>query len=290
MIKKVDKLIEAETFLAGLNSEQRVSFEREIKSYNIVMPMEVRGCGSHGRRCLWDVCGKPMIQWVLEAAKNSKYINKIAVTTEDRQIRDVVESLGVLVIPRPSCTAKDYPRDYRTGFYKRVKPRSLLHPVAVAQHSLPAYIQWHLENFESYYTDIKVTLNANWPMVTTELIDTMIEVAFAVPQAAGVGAYCLCTNTWSFINYEKSNVFPIFPEPFDRQEKFPICRFGGVGIQLDPSQLDYQGGIVLPFPVSEEIALDVHDEEDLYKAQCWMKRRLEGGEKGSKTRETINTK
>jgi len=285
MVKKVDKLIEAEKFLAGLNPEQRADFEREIKSYNIAMTTEVRGCGSHGQRCLWDVCGRPMIQWVLEAAKGSRYINKIAIVTEDRQIRDTVEGLGILVIPRASYTAKDYPRDYRTGFHRRKKPRSLLHLPAEDHHSMPIYAQWHLENMESYYIDVRVALGANWPMVTTELIDNMIEVAFAVPQVAGVTAYCFCTDAWFFINYEKSNVFPIFGEPFDRQEKFPICRSGGVSVQLAPSQLNSQGGIVVPYPVSEEIALDVHTKEDLFKAQCWMRRRLEKekiNEKGGK--------
>lgn len=280
MIKKVDKLIEAEAFLAGLNTEQRVDFEREIKSYNITVLTPVRGCGSHGRRCLWDICNKPMIQWVLEAVKGSKYVNKIAIITEDKEIRDVVEKLGVLVIPRASYTAKDYPRDYRVGFFRRDKPRSLVYEFLKAPDNLIAYGAWHLLNLEGYHMDIRVLLDANRPMVTTELIDKIIEVAFAIPQATFVSTVCFCIDNWFFINYEKSHVFPIFSEPFDRQEKFPIGRFGGVDVQLTPSQLDSHGGIAVPYPVSEETALDVHNKEDLFLAQCYMKRRLEGGKKG----------
>lgn len=282
MAKKVDKLIEAEKFLAGMNAKERETFEKEIKSYNIAVMTEVRGCGSHDRRCLWDICGKPMIQWGLEAAKGSKYINKIAVITEDKEIHNTVEKLGFLVIPRASYTAKDYPVDYRVGYFRRGKPRSLIHSFLDAQKYMPEYAVWHLLELEGYCADVRLRLDANWPMATTELIDTMLEMAFAVPQTMGVQAVHFITDSLRFINYERSNVFPIFPEPFDRQAKFPICYFAGITVSLKPSQLDSQGGIGLPYPVSLEMALDVHDEEDLFLARNYMQRRLEGGEKGSK--------
>lgn len=279
MIKKVDKLIEAEKFLAGMNSREREAFEKEIKSYNIAVMTEVRGCGSHGRRCLWDLCGKPMIQWGLEAAQASKYINKIAVITEDKEIRNTVEKLGFLAIPRASYTAKDYPVDYRTGYFRRGKPRSLMYSFLEAQKYMPEYAAWHLLELEGYCVDVRLRLDANWPMATTELIDTMIEVAFASPQIRAVEAVHFITDSLRFINYEKSNVFPIFFEPFDRQVKFPVCFFAGIIVFLKPSQLDSQGGISLPYPVSLETALDVHDEGDLFLARNYMKHRLEGGEK-----------
>lgn len=56
-----------------------------------------------------DIAGKPLCYWALEAAKNSKYIDEVYVSTEDEKIRKTVESfgLGVKISPRPKELAED---------------------------------------------------------------------------------------------------------------------------------------------------------------------------------------
>ncbi|MCC6276365.1 MAG: 3-deoxy-manno-octulosonate cytidylyltransferase [Oligoflexia bacterium] len=44
---------------------------------------------------LKPILGKPMIQWVVEGALQSKMLDKVVVATDDRRIAQVVESLGV---------------------------------------------------------------------------------------------------------------------------------------------------------------------------------------------------
>lgn len=65
--------------------------------------------GSKGvpRKNIADVCGKPLIYYVLEAAKNSKYISERYVSTEDSEIKSVSESFGAKVITRPDYLATD---------------------------------------------------------------------------------------------------------------------------------------------------------------------------------------
>jgi CMP-N-acetylneuraminic acid synthetase len=65
--------------------------------------------GSKGvpRKNIADICGKPLIQYVIDAAKSSNYISKSYVSTEDEEIKSVVEKLGVNVIDRPPELAKD---------------------------------------------------------------------------------------------------------------------------------------------------------------------------------------
>ena len=65
--------------------------------------------GSKGihRKNIVDICGKPLIGYVLDAAKNSKYITDRYVSTEDLEIKNVVSYLGAKVIDRPLELATD---------------------------------------------------------------------------------------------------------------------------------------------------------------------------------------
>ena len=53
------------------------------------------------RKNLRKLCGKPLIVWTIEAAKQSRHLNWFAVSTEDKEIEDVSRSYGVDVILRP---------------------------------------------------------------------------------------------------------------------------------------------------------------------------------------------
>lgn len=49
-------------------------------------------------KSLLPICGKPLIQWVVERVKRAKCLDSIMVATDDRRIADVVESLGVQAV------------------------------------------------------------------------------------------------------------------------------------------------------------------------------------------------
>ncbi len=54
--------------------------------------------GSKGipRKNVVDFCGKPMIQYTLEAALESKYIDQILVTTDDSEVLEISSNLGII--------------------------------------------------------------------------------------------------------------------------------------------------------------------------------------------------
>ena len=54
-----------------------------------------------------NLCGKPLISWTIEAAKRSKYINKIVVTSDDSEILKIAEKSSVEIIVRPDELASD---------------------------------------------------------------------------------------------------------------------------------------------------------------------------------------
>ena len=65
--------------------------------------------GSKGipRKNLKKINGKSLLQYAIEAGQNSKYINRLIVSTEDEEIKNKSKELGCEVIERPGWLAKD---------------------------------------------------------------------------------------------------------------------------------------------------------------------------------------
>jgi len=59
------------------------------------------------RKNVLDLNGKPLIAWSIEAGLNSKYIDKVVVTSDDDDILNLSKSLGVEILKRPDCLASD---------------------------------------------------------------------------------------------------------------------------------------------------------------------------------------
>ena len=57
---------------------------------------------------IMDLAGKPLIAWTIEAALNSKYIDRVVVSTDDQEISNVSIKYGVEVpFLRPKSLATD---------------------------------------------------------------------------------------------------------------------------------------------------------------------------------------
>lgn len=74
----------------------------------IVAIIPARG-GSKGvpRKNIKPICGRPLIAWSIEAAKKSKYIDRVIVSTEDREIAEVAKQEGAEILWRPKKLATD---------------------------------------------------------------------------------------------------------------------------------------------------------------------------------------
>lgn len=53
------------------------------------------------------ICGKPLIAWTIEAARQSKHLDRFVVSTEDAEIAGISRSFGAEVIDRPADLATD---------------------------------------------------------------------------------------------------------------------------------------------------------------------------------------
>ena len=65
--------------------------------------------GSKGikKKNIRSIAGKPLIAWTIEAARESKFLDRIVVSTEDAEIANVAREWGAEVIDRPVELATD---------------------------------------------------------------------------------------------------------------------------------------------------------------------------------------
>lgn len=60
------------------------------------------------RKNILNLAGKPLIGWTIDAAKNSKYVDSIVVSTDDEEISLISKSFGANVpFIRPDCLSSD---------------------------------------------------------------------------------------------------------------------------------------------------------------------------------------
>ena len=259
--------------------------EKEIKSYHILGLMLVRGREREGKfenKCLWEIEGKSMLQWVLGSASASKYIEKVVVGSENEEVRKIIEEAGAITIARPLEQVIDHPRDFRLGKYKRVKPRSLRHKRYDPKVSSVDYVLERLKEKEGYVADLIVRLSTELPLVKTESIDRLIETFFRDPEAELGIMISLAAPKHYFINEITGRVFPLWidnEQGTDRQEYPHLFTPGGVHIKGRAAATKTSGWKTVHIVVDEEEGMHVHNERDLFLARCYMKNRMKGGEK-----------
>lgn len=108
------------------------------------------------------LAGKPLVGWIIEAAKKSRYINRLIVSTDSEEYAAVAKSFGAEVpCLRPKEFALDHSLDYE-----------------YIRHML----EW-LEKNEGYRPDVVLRLMATVPLQLPEDIDGVIEELIKDPKA-----------------------------------------------------------------------------------------------------------
>lgn len=112
-----------------------------------------------------ELNGKPLIAYTIEAAKGSKYLDRVITSTDSEEIAKVARQYGSETpFMRPAEFATDAATDY-----------------PVFTHAL----KW-LEENEDYKPDIVVQLRPTSPLRTTKHIDDAIELLYNHPNADSV--------------------------------------------------------------------------------------------------------
>ena len=101
------------------------------------------------RKNMLDLCGNPLIAWSIEAGLNSKYIDKVVVSSDDDEILNISLNFGAETIKRPVELASDTATTFDA-------------------------IKHTIDNFEKY--DYIVLLQPTSPLRNEKHIDEAIEL------------------------------------------------------------------------------------------------------------------
>jgi len=115
--------------------------------------------GSKGlpRKNIIPLLGKPLIAWTIEQAKESRYIDKVIVSTDDREIAEVSKKYGAEI--------------------PFLRPKELAEDDSKVIDAILLVIEW-IEKNDMYY-DLIVLLQPTTPLRTSEDIDNSIELLFS---------------------------------------------------------------------------------------------------------------
>ncbi len=108
------------------------------------------------------LAGKPLVGWVLEAARRSKHINRLVVSTDSERYANIARSFGAEVpYLRPPELASDNAPEFE-----------------YVKHML----EW-LEQHEGYQPDILLRMMATVPLQSSEDLDAVVEELLRDPAA-----------------------------------------------------------------------------------------------------------
>jgi N-acylneuraminate cytidylyltransferase len=120
----------------------------------IVAIIPARG-GSKGvsKKNIKHLQGKPLISYSIGHAKKSKYINKVVVSTEDKEIAEISREYGAEIIERPEELAKD----------ESPTINAIFHALEVLKE-------------QNYTPDVVILLQPTSPLCNAEDIDNAAEL------------------------------------------------------------------------------------------------------------------
>ena len=126
----------------------------DINELNVIGVIPARG-GSVGvpLKNIHELCGKPLIYYVIKAALAAKYLRRVIVSTDHDEIARISKECGAEVpFKRPADISEDVPTEF------------------VIQHAVR-----FIEEEEDRKIDIVVTLQATTPLLNSDDIDATVE-------------------------------------------------------------------------------------------------------------------
>ena len=210
--------------------------------------------GSKGipRKNIKKIAGKPLLAYTAKAALGSSYISRVVLSTEDQEIRQVGNELG-LEIPfiRPDNLAQDNTPS-----------------LPVVQHVLVM-----LERQENYKPDLIVLLQPTSPLRTSKHIDEALELFINQNADSLVSVTEVPHNMkpYSVMKSKKNGTivpFLIYEENKNiRQQKPKFFARNGAAIYISTYECimknnSLYGSKILPYFMKKEDSFDLDDEID----------------------------
>lgn len=218
------------------------------------------GSKSIPKKNITDLGGKPLLCYVLEAIKKSKYVTRVIVDTEDKEIADVARKYGAEV--------------------PYLRPKELATDIAATMPVLKHSLKWLKEN-ESYQPDLVLLAQATSPFMKTSEIDGALELIQKNPDADSVTSVIEVPNNFHPINLRLINEegFLRFTNPEERakyntrQQKPKRYAIGNLWVFTPEVIYNKEipiGDKCLPLVINELSAFDLDTPEDLKAAEALL--------------------
>ena len=228
--------------------------------HEILGVIPARG-GSKGilHKNIRDMRGKPLIAHTIEKAKQSRYIDRLIVSTDDPKIADVARSYGAEVpFLRPAELASDSSR-----------------AIDAIKHALET-----MEDLDCKRYEYIIYLEPTSPHRSVEDIDNATDL-FLHSDADSLASVVEATQYHPILmkTIENGYLKPIYknePEGMPRQEYTPraYMRNGAVYIfrRKNVLQRILWGQTILPYVMPIERSACIDDMNDWYLAEIWMQK------------------
>lgn len=205
--------------------------------------------------------GKPLIAYTIEAAKRSKYINRIVVSTDSEEIASVAKQYGAEV--------------------PFLRPESISQSDSTEMQFFEHALDWFTEN-EDYEPDLIVLLYPTTPFRKTESIDEAIEEILKHQEADSLRSVKLCSEhpykMWiiedgylkSFIKRGDLNIhtlsYHLLPTVYVQNASIYITKLSTIKNKRSPI-----GDKIIPFVMNEIESIDINTPLDFKFAEMLMK-------------------
>jgi CMP-N-acetylneuraminic acid synthetase len=233
-----------------------------IRSKNILAIIPARG-GSKGvpRKNIRELGGKPLIAHTIEAAIASSYIDKLIVSTDDKEISETSHKWGADVpFLRPAELATDTAK-----------------AIEVVKHAL-----LEVEKLDNNKYSVVVYLEPPAPFRTSDDIDACIELFHENNPGSVVSVYE--ANQYHPILMKKIENGHLKPICFDEPEGVPrqlyeptvYMRNGAVYVMRKDNILNdiFYGEPIIPYIMPDERSICIDSTLDWYAAEAMIKARL----------------
>lgn len=208
------------------------------------------------------LAGLPLIEYTLRAARAARSLTRVLVTTDDRQIADLVQSRGAAApfLRPPELAADDTPM------------------LPVVQQAL----QW-LRDREGYAPEAVVVLQPTSPLRRAEHIDEAVKlmVERQADTVVSVMEVPHQFNPVSVMRLKAGRLVPYLEGPLilRRQDKPRVYARNGPAVLATRRQVieagSLYGRVVLPLVMSQADSVDIDGREDLLLAEYYLSRRKE---------------
>jgi len=202
--------------------------------------------GSKGipRKNVSELCGRPLIAWTIEAARQSKLLDRYVVSTDDEEIAKVVRKNGAEVLDRPKELATD-------------------------KASTLSVLQYVLEKIDA---DIVVLLQCTSPVRDRNLIDRSIKKFLETNSDSLATGFMCKLFEWGTCSARRQDIKGFFYDDGNVYViKAGLIRKGSLW-----------GKKMEKFEISKEQNIEIDDEFDFWLAEQILKKRGKCVENGNK--------